>query len=46
VKLKYFAGLTLEEAAEILGISIRTANRDWSYARAWLFTEMQRQRGE
>jgi RNA polymerase sigma factor (TIGR02999 family) len=36
VKLKYFAGLTLEETAAILGISIRTAHRHWAYARAWL----------
>ena len=46
VKLKYFAGVTLEEAAEILGISGRTAKRDWSYARAWLFNEVQRQRAK
>jgi RNA polymerase sigma factor (TIGR02999 family) len=45
VKLKYFAGVTLEEAGEILGISVRTAKRDWAYARAWLFNEVQRQRG-
>jgi len=37
VKLRYFAGMTLEEAAESLGISVRTAYRDWAYARAWLF---------
>jgi RNA polymerase sigma factor (TIGR02999 family) len=36
VKLRYFAGFTLTEAADILGISPRTANRLWSYARAWL----------
>ncbi len=44
VKLKYFAGLTLDEAAQILGISPRTAKRDWAYARAWLFTEINRLR--
>jgi len=37
VKLRYFAGLTFEEAAEALGISVPTAKRDWAYARAWLF---------
>ena len=37
VKLRYFAGLTIEEAAEVLGISVATANRHWAYARAWLF---------
>lgn len=45
VKQKYFVGLTLEEAAEVLGISHRTAKRDWAYARAWLFNEVQRLRG-
>jgi len=40
IKLRYFAGLTQEQAAEVLGISISTADRDWSYARAWLFREM------
>ncbi|MCF3650535.1 ECF-type sigma factor [Synoicihabitans lomoniglobus] len=44
VKQKYFAGLTLEEAAEVLEISHRTAKRDWAYARAWLFNEVQRLR--
>ena len=37
VKLRYFAGLTIEEAAEAMGISVATANRHWAYARAWLF---------
>jgi RNA polymerase sigma factor (TIGR02999 family) len=37
VKLRYFAGLTIEEAAETLGISPATAKRHWSYSRAWLF---------
>ncbi|HVT73033.1 MAG TPA: ECF-type sigma factor [Lacunisphaera sp.] len=45
VKHRYFAGLTLEEAAEVLGISARTAKRDWTYARAWLFNEVKRLRG-
>ena len=44
VKQKYFVGLTLEEAADVLGISHRTAKRDWAYARAWLFNEVQRLR--
>lgn len=42
VKLKYFVGMTLEEAADALGISHRTAKRDWSYAKAWLFNEVNR----
>src|SRR4051812_25964000 len=37
VKLRYFAGCTLDEAAEMLGISSRTADGVWAYARAWLF---------
>ncbi len=37
VKLRYFAGLTVEQAAEVLGISRATACRYWSYARAWLY---------
>ena len=37
VKLRYFAGMTVEEAAEALGIPPRTAYRNWAYARAWLF---------
>jgi DNA-directed RNA polymerase specialized sigma24 family protein len=45
VKHKYFTGLSLEETAELLGISRRTADRDWAYARAWLFNEVKRLRG-
>jgi RNA polymerase sigma factor (TIGR02999 family) len=37
VKLRYFAGLTLEQSAEAMGISLATAKRYWLYARAWLF---------
>lgn len=44
VKLRYFAGLTLEEAAAALEMSERTAKRDWAYARAWLFREIARRR--
>ena len=40
VKLRFFAGLTLREAAECLGISRRTADRQWAYARAWLFARL------
>jgi RNA polymerase sigma factor (TIGR02999 family) len=40
VKLRYFAGLTLEQAATALGIGTSTADRDWAYAKAWLFREM------
>ena len=44
VKQWYFIGLTVEEAAEAMGISTRTALRDWAYARAWLVIEMDRLR--
>ncbi len=40
VKLRYFAGLTIEDAADVLGISVATANRWWIYARAWLHQEI------
>ena len=40
VKLRYFVGFKIEEAAEILGISEATAKRWWAYARAWLFREI------
>jgi RNA polymerase sigma factor (TIGR02999 family) len=40
VKLRYFAGMSVEEAAKSLGISCATAKRYWAYARAWLFTEL------
>ena len=43
VKLRYFAGLTIDEAAEVLGISAPTAIRWWAYSRAWLYQEMARQ---
>ena len=42
VKLRYFAGLTSQQAAEVLGVSETTAERDWSYARAWLYREVQK----
>jgi RNA polymerase sigma factor (TIGR02999 family) len=40
VRLHVFAGLPLERAAEILGLSARTAYRDWQYARAWLYRRL------
>jgi RNA polymerase sigma factor (TIGR02999 family) len=40
VKLRYFAGMTIPEAAQALGVSIPTANRYWAYARAWLHEEL------
>ncbi len=40
VKLRYFAGLTIKQAAEILGVSPRTADQYWLYAKAWLREEI------
>ena len=40
VKLRFFAGLTIDQTAEALGISTATAERHWTYARAWLQREM------
>jgi RNA polymerase sigma factor (TIGR02999 family) len=37
VKLRYFAGLTIEQAAAAMGVSVPTANRHWAFARAWLY---------
>ena len=41
VKQRFFAGLTFEEAAEVMDVSLRTVKRDWAYARAWLLEKMQ-----
>jgi len=41
VKLRFFAGLTIAEAAQALGISTSTAEKDWAYARSWLRLEME-----
>ncbi len=45
IKLRFFAGMTNDEAAQALGIPERTARRQWSFARAWLFREIRRQAG-
>jgi RNA polymerase sigma-70 factor (ECF subfamily) len=42
VELRYFGGLSLEEAALVLNVSVATVRRDWSFARAWLFRELSR----
>ena len=41
VRLRFFAGLPLPEVAKLLGVSPRTADRLWAYARAWLHQEIQ-----
>jgi DNA-directed RNA polymerase specialized sigma24 family protein len=43
VKLHYFLGLSMEEAADLLGISPRTAYRVWSFAKAWLYQHLGRE---
>ena len=45
VKLRFFGGLTLEEAGQILGVTERTAKRYWAFARAWLFDELRQSLG-
>lgn len=40
VEMRYFAGLTEDEVAEVLGVTRRTVNRDWQMARAWLHSQM------
>src|SRR5262245_42659383 len=42
VRLRYFAGQTMGDAAELLGLSLRSAHRLWAYARAWLLQELER----
>ena len=46
VELKFFAGLTFEEAAQALGVSSRTVKRDWEGAKKWLYRELQKGRTE
>jgi len=40
IELRYFAGLTVDEAAKILGVTDRTARRYWVYAKSWLLAEL------
>ncbi len=42
IELRYFGGLTVEETAEMLGVSPQTVMRDWKLARAWLAVELRR----
>jgi len=44
-KLRFFGGLTLEEAGQVLGVTDRTAKRYWAFARVWLFDEMRQSLG-
>jgi RNA polymerase sigma factor (sigma-70 family) len=40
VELRYFGGLTIEETAQVLAVSVVTVKRDWATARAWLYREV------
>jgi len=42
VKLRYFTGLSVEQAAQVLGVSRATADRHWHFARAWLYAEIRK----
>jgi ECF sigma factor len=44
VELRFFGGLSLEEMAEVLDVSVATVRRDWSLARAWLYRELRREK--
>src|SRR6185295_5415858 len=44
VKLRFFVGMTNEETAEVMGVSVRTANNYWAHARAWLCSEIEKSR--
>ena len=43
VEMRYFGGLSIEETAEALGVSVRTVKRDWTLAKLWLLRELRRQ---
>ena len=40
VRLRFYAGLSIEETAEALGVAPRTVKRDWTFARAWLYEQL------
>ena len=46
VNLRYFAGLSMPEAAEAMGVTLRTAERNWTYAKTWLHRELSRGTGD
>jgi len=41
--MRFFGGLTVEETAEVLGVSVRTVEREWTMARAWLYVQLKGQ---
>jgi RNA polymerase sigma-70 factor (ECF subfamily) len=46
VELRFFAGLTVEEAAQVMGVSPKTVKRDWSVAKAWLHGDLRQNHGD
>jgi DNA-directed RNA polymerase specialized sigma24 family protein len=46
VKLRYYAGLTVPQAAQVLGVSLATAENDWAYAKSWLKVQLAARNGE
>ena len=44
VEFRFFAGMTEDEVAEVLGVSVRTVQRDWAKAKAWLYRELYSER--
>jgi DNA-directed RNA polymerase specialized sigma24 family protein len=44
VELRFFGGLSMDEVARTLGISLRTAQNDWAFARAWLYQALTAER--
>ena len=45
VELRFFGGLSVEESAEVLGVSPKTVKRDWSVAKAWLYADLKERYG-
>jgi RNA polymerase sigma factor (sigma-70 family) len=45
VELRFFGGLSVDEAAKVAGVSPKTVKRDWSIAKAWLYEELRVERG-
>jgi RNA polymerase sigma-70 factor, ECF subfamily len=43
--LRFFGGLSVEEAAAVLGVSAKTVKREWSVAKAWLYADLKEQHG-
>ena len=46
VRLRWFAGMSVEQTAAALGLSVRTVNRHWAYARAWLYQQLKPDGGD